>query len=84
MLGSYAETTILNDIVSLSEEERVDLLKLMNDYHDEYYRNTGTSTISIYNHYFVPYSYELFNICYLCFSHRRLHYKKKLYKKKNI
>ena len=63
---------ILKKVLDMNEDDRVELLLLLEDYHKEYQKNMCLHP-SIDNHDFIEYGDVLKNTCYQCFNHKLLH-----------
>ena len=72
MKGLYIKSEILKRVLNMDENERIELLLLLEEYHEVMQKNIYLRT-SIRNHNFVEYSDILKNTCYYCFSHKLLH-----------
>ncbi len=72
MKGLYIKSDILKRVLNMDETDRVELLLLLEEYHEKMQKNMYMHT-SIENHNFVEYNDILKNTCYHCFSHKLLH-----------
>jgi len=72
MKGLYIRSDILKKVLDMNEDDRVELLLSLEDYHKEYQKHMCLHR-SINNHDFIEYSDVLKNTCYQCFNHKLLH-----------
>ena len=70
--GYCVNSVVLGKVRDMKEEDRVELLLLMEDYHEETQKNRRHRP-SIDSHFYHRYSETLKNTCFFCFSHKKLH-----------
>jgi len=72
-MGYCVKSIVLSRVLDMKEDERVELLKLLEDYHKE--SQTYRKVVPhIDTHRFIKYNEELKDTCFFCFTHKRLHF----------